>query len=53
MMSAHEELLEEKDDKITLLKAELNAEHSKNTTKTSISASLSVRSSRCSNRSTS
>ena len=53
MMSAHEELLNEKDDEITLLKAELNAEHSRNTTKTVKSASLSVRGSRCSDRSTS
>ena len=52
-MLAHEELLEKKDEEIAPLKAKWNAEHSKNTTKASKSAPLSVSSSRSCSRSTS
>ena len=53
MMLAHAELFKEKDDDIALLKAELNAQDSKDTTKLPKSASSSVRGSGSSNRSTS
>ena len=53
MMLAHEEMLEEKDDEIALLKTKLDAEHSRNIKKISNYAPLPVSSSRSSSRSTS